>query len=402
MPTTCLQLLNLRSFEHIRLVAGKSGLYRKLSWPHICVMPSISQWLHGGELLFITGSSFETDENTLMMLVRESVQEKLAGIVLLVGGESRLTITDAIRQYADENEFPLFEMPWELKLVDVIQEISEMIIAQKELGDTKQRFFFELLFSPDRSRKYEQLTALYGIPARSHLAVAILHPVAGSHVNLADLLYKLSYHQALNADVPDAALIPAKHIGDVICLVMANSEKSARSVCATLERFIENFAPDYFGANALQLAISRIAPASASVQNLYSEAGMALRVIARSRFISGVNRMYYEDLGVCKLLFEIPDGPRDAFCLEQLGPLIQEDRDSHSNLVDTLRAYLMGGCNTLQAAQQLYIHKNTLSYRLNRIRSILNVDLADPAVRNNLYNALMIYDLFCADASADM
>ena len=402
MPTTCLQLLQLRSFERIRLVAGTSGLYRKLSWPHICVMPSISQWLHGGELLFITGSSFETDENTLMMLVHESVQEKLAGIVLLVGGESRLTITDAIRRYADENEFPLFEMPWDLKLVDVIQEISEMIIAQKELGDTKQRFFFELLFSADRSRKYEHLTALYGIPARSHLAVAILHPVPGRGVNLPDLLYKLSYHQALNSDIPDTALIPAKHIGNIVCLIMANSEKSARRVCATLEHFAGSFAMDYYAPDSLKLAISRIAPSSISVQSLYGEASMALRVITQAHAGAGANQMYYEQLGICKLFFEIPDDVREAFCQEHLGPLLQEDRSNHSNLVDTLRCYLAGGCNALQAAQQLFIHKNTLAYRLNRIKNILNVDLADPAVRNNLYNALLIYDIFCADAPSDM
>ena len=402
MATTCFQLLQLKSFQHIRLVAGKNGLYRKLSWPHICVMPSISQWLHGGELLFITGSSFEADENTLMMLVRESVQLKLAGIVLLVGGESKLTITDTLRNYADENEFPLFEMPWDLKLVDVIQEISEMIIAQKELGDTKQRFFFELLFSAERTKKYEHLTALYGIPAREFLAIAILHPGSAQESNLPDLLYKLSYHQALNYDLPGTTLITAKHVGNIICLIMADSEKSARKLCATLEHFSSNYVPKYYDSGALKLAFSSIAPSSTSVQVLYNEATMALRIITHSHTTTNSDSLYYDQLGIYKLFFNVPDAELDAFCQEQLGPLLQEDDTSNSNLVDTLRCYLFSGGNALQSAQQLFIHKNTLTYRLNRIKSLLNVDLSEPSVRNSLYNALLISDVFCAEHQSSM
>ena len=400
MATTCLQLLNLRSFQEIRLVAGEAGLYRKLSWPHICVMPSIAQWLHGGELLFITGASFEIDEDTLMMLLREAVQEKLAGIVLLVGGESRLRTTEPIRRYADENEFPLFEMPWELKLVDVIQEISEMIISQKGLGDTHQRFFFELLFSPDRPRKFEELSALYGIPSRSHLAVAILHPCAQLDSNLPDILHKLSYHHALNQNADDAILIPAKHIGNVICLILANSEKSVRKACTSLEHFINAFAPKYYPEGSLKLALSQIATSNTSLQLLYNQADMALRIITRIH--SNENQMYYDQLGVYKLFFEIPEETRAEFCREHLGPLIQEDQKTNSNLVDTLRCYLANGSSTVRAAQQLFIHKNTMIYRINRIKSILNVDLNDPFVRNNLYNALLIYDAFVSDIQMRM
>lgn len=392
MATTCLQLLQLRSFQKISLVAGKSGLYRKLSWPHICVMPSIAQWLHGGELLFITGTSFEPDEETVMELLHEAVQENLAGIVLLVGGETKLTITDALRAYADKNEFPLFEMPWELKLVDVIQEISEMIISQKNLGDTRQRFFFELLFSPDHPRKFEDLSSLYGVPMHSHLAVAILHPCTEQTIDLSDIIHKLSYHQSLNQKIPDATLIPAKHIGNIICLVMANSEKALRKTFATLEHFVNIFAPKYYHEGYLKLAFSHIAPPNTPLQQLYSEADMVLRIITRTP--SSTNHLYYDQLGVYKLFFEVPEEIRKTFYSEHLGLLIHEDQTNNSNLVETLRCYLTNNCSAVAASQQLFIHKNTLFYRINRIKTILNVDLNDPFIRNNLFNALLIYDVF--------
>lgn len=396
MATTCLQLLQLHSFQHIRLVAGENGLYRKLSWPHIYVTPPLCQWLHGGELLFVTGTSIDMDENALMTLIRESVSEKLSGIVLLVGGESNLVATEALRCYADEHEFPLFEMPWELKLVDVIQEISEMIISQNGMQDTRQRFFFELLFSPDRPRKFEELSSLYGIPAYSHLAVAIVHPCAGYDSDLGDIIRKLSYHQALQQSIPDTTIIPAKHIGNVICLLMANSEKALRRVLNSLEHFIDSFAPRYYPDGSLKLSFSRIASPLTSIQLLYNEADMALRIINQNS-VRG-NHLHYEDLGVYKLFFEISEESRKAYWQDQLGALIHEDKNSNSNLLDTLRSYLFNGCSAIAASQQLFIHKNTLLYRLNRIKALLNADLNDPFTRNALFTALLIYDAFNSES----
>lgn len=395
MATTCLQLLQLNSFQHIRLVAGESGLYRKLSWPHIYVTPPLCQWLHGGELLFVTGTSLEMDEDALMTLLRESILEKLSGIVLLVGGESKLVTTETLRKYADEHEFPLFEMPWELKLVDVIQEISEMIISQNGMEDTRQRFFFEMLFSPDRPRKFENLSSLYGIASYTHLAVAILHPCAAAEPDLGDLIHKLAYHQALHQSAPDTSMIPAKHIGNVVCLLMANSEKALRSVFSSLEYFIDSFAPKYYPKDSLKLSFSHIASAHTSIQHLYNEADMTLRILNRNS--AHGNHLHYENLGIYKLFFEIPEESRKTYWQECLGALIQEDHNSNSNLLETLRAYLASGCSAIAASQQLFIHKNTLLYRLNRIKAILNADLNDPFIRNSLFTALLLYDAFNSD-----
>ena len=50
MSTCCADLLELKSFQEISLIAGKNGLYRQITWPFICITQTISQWIHGGEL----------------------------------------------------------------------------------------------------------------------------------------------------------------------------------------------------------------------------------------------------------------------------------------------------------------------------------------------------------------
>ena len=119
MPTTCVDLMPLKCFQQIRLVAGRKGLYRKLSWPYVCFTPTISQWLHGGELIFVVDSGMQADEQGICRFLGECIEHNMAGMVILVGGDSGLSVSAELKALADEKNFPLFEMPWSLKMIDV-------------------------------------------------------------------------------------------------------------------------------------------------------------------------------------------------------------------------------------------------------------------------------------------
>jgi sugar diacid utilization regulator len=94
----------------------------------------------------------------------------------------------------------------------------------------------------------------------------------------------------------------------------------------------------------------------------------------------------FSGLGVYRLLAEI-EHPSDVetFVREWLGRLIDYDahRDS-SELVPTLSRYLECGGNYDATAKALSLHRNTLKYRLQRIREITGRDLNDADDRFNL------------------
>ncbi|HPT69952.1 MAG TPA: helix-turn-helix domain-containing protein, partial [Syntrophomonas sp.] len=50
------------------------------------------------------------------------------------------------------------------------------------------------------------------------------------------------------------------------------------------------------------------------------------------------------------------------------------------------------GGNNKATADQLYIHVNTLYYRINKIEQILNIDLAKMNARVELYTAIKVWD----------
>lgn len=77
--------------------------------------------------------------------------------------------------------------------------------------------------------------------------------------------------------------------------------------------------------------------------------------------------------------------------------LARYDREHGTELMDTLFIYLQNGCNTHRASKMLSLHKNTLLYRLGRIREILGFDLSsgeDQFMMQYSFRILFYLDLF--------
>ncbi len=91
---------------------------------------------------------------------------------------------------------------------------------------------------------------------------------------------------------------------------------------------------------------------------------------------------YYEDRGVAA-----------AYCEHVLGTLMGYDHTHNADLVHTLRMYFRCNCNALEAAERLFLHRNSLLYRLQRVEELLHVDLKDSQVRLALNLAIEMAEL---------
>lgn len=99
--------------------------------------------------------------------------------------------------------------------------------------------------------------------------------------------------------------------------------------------------------------------------------------------------LYFGDLSVYRLLFQLEHSPElDSFCHEILGTLIEYDRAQKSNLVGTLSAYFGQRGNLAKTARTLHLHRNSLNYRIRRIREITHWDLENPETRLSIQLAL--------------
>ena len=68
------------------------------------------------------------------------------------------------------------------------------------------------------------------------------------------------------------------------------------------------------------------------------------------------------------------------------------DRVNQSNLLSTLKTYLENDRNAQRCANLLYLHRNSLQYRVRRIQEIADIDLDNPEVRAYLRLSFMLSD----------
>ncbi len=122
-------------------------------------------------------------------------------------------------------------------------------------------------------------------------------------------------------------------------------------------------------------------------RNSLRQAGQALEMARR---LGEQKPLYYSDLSVYRLLFQLEHSPElIAFQEETIGPLLAFE--GGNELIHTLEAYFEHNGNLSQTAEALYIHRNTLIYRMERIAAITNLELDKPDNRLALQLALRIY-----------
>ena len=65
----------------------------------------------------------------------------------------------------------------------------------------------------------------------------------------------------------------------------------------------------------------------------------------------------------------------DVVIERKIGKLIQYDKENESDLVKTLFYYLSSNGSLKETAKQLYIHRNSVKYRIDRIKEIADITL---------------------------
>ncbi|WP_310551039.1 PucR family transcriptional regulator [Paenibacillus glufosinatiresistens] len=125
------------------------------------------------------------------------------------------------------------------------------------------------------------------------------------------------------------------------------------------------------------------------------EAPAGYREAAQALSLHGCRRqstLFYEELGVFQLLLGLNDGRTlQSFVRTYLGPLIDHDRQKGSELLLTLRVYLDHDGSKQIAARKLFIVRQSLYYRLDKITELLGPDFMSPENRISIQVALRAY-----------
>ncbi|MFE4708977.1 PucR family transcriptional regulator [Peribacillus simplex] len=119
----------------------------------------------------------------------------------------------------------------------------------------------------------------------------------------------------------------------------------------------------------------------------------ALEVINAAKFIGEPEQLpfQYSKLGIFRYLEMISNHhTKTNYINTDLEILQKKDQESQTKLLQTLEIHLLNNCRIKPTAEQLYIHTNTLKYRLNQITDLTSIDFDDFHSRMQLYIDLQL------------
>ncbi|EPZ58966.1 pucR C-terminal helix-turn-helix domain protein [[Clostridium] sordellii ATCC 9714] len=139
------------------------------------------------------------------------------------------------------------------------------------------------------------------------------------------------------------------------------------------------------------LSFSRIRELNSDIKISYKEAFKALSMIDIYNRDSKIIK--YKELGIIRWLVELSDIKEiQRYCYENLGPILEYDKKHGMDLMGTLKCYFQNNRHLLKTSQELFIHRNTLLYRLSTIKELLKIDLDDAMIDLELFNSILIYE----------
>lgn len=103
----------------------------------------------------------------------------------------------------------------------------------------------------------------------------------------------------------------------------------------------------------------------------YQEAKISLEI--GNIFYVENSTFSYNKLGIGRLIYQLPVNLCEMFLKEVFGEAIPDSFDEE--IMGTINKFFENNLNVSETARQLYVHRNTLVYRLERIEKMLGLDI---------------------------
>jgi hypothetical protein len=106
---------------------------------------------------------------------------------------------------------------------------------------------------------------------------------------------------------------------------------------------------------------------------------------------------HYSQIIAYDLLNRLPsDAERRALCHPAIHILLKHDEEKGGKLIPTLRTVIECAGDTATVAKKLFLHRNSVYYRMNQIVKLTGVNIQDEDVREHLHISMRVIDIIGA------
>ena len=363
----------------MKLVAGEKGWSNSISWLLMLEDLTIIQNFSGKELAVTTGLGFQTEEK-MLDLVRELSWHNAAGLIVNTGYYIR-EIPEKVKKLCDHNDLPLLTVPWEVYLADMIKDMSVRIFLQSSTDEQISGALIRAIESPGSRDLYEkELLPHFDLDGTFQTAL-----VTTGNLDSMDTVERkrISYRMQLY-------LTNLTHNGhflyyDGYFVIVMNDMKPDE--CADVMEAFADRAARKMPERRVWVGVSDQVADISNLRLSFRRAKAAV-VMAHNE-----DRpiQFFDKMGLYRLLYMVDDPLLlKSLSDDLLRPLLEYDAQHGGGYLETLESYLKNSGSIKVMADELFIHRNTILYRMANIKKLLGSNLEDSRERMMFEIACMI------------
>lgn len=408
MSIRCQDILNFPSLKSLEIVGGYEGLGRIIRWVYLGDwlddMNEIFDWIYGNELVIITDHMLKGNFKSLLSVLPKLNDMNISGII--INSRPRFsTIPPELTHLANELKLPIFKLPWEAMLVNITRDICYAITTEEIKEHEKANMLEKLLFEDIvLTETFSELMLLSDFDFSGKCIVGVMevnnidvfikeHRYCDTKVVSDIMAYLLKSLNSAFSNYNTRVLTLQKN-NSVIFLIHVTPHLRVTLNDVIKRVFLEITAR--FSCLTLNTGIGTGYENPLNYRKSFKQARQVLQIMQSEH--NDQLLAYYDDVGIFSLLLNISD--RDlmqSYYNSTLQAIIEYDKSTNAKLLMTLDSYLDHDMNIQSTADALFIHKNTLKYRLNKIQELLNCNLRSSQQLTRVYIALKVGKLLITD-----
>ncbi|PIE54447.1 MAG: hypothetical protein CSA35_05750 [Dethiosulfovibrio peptidovorans] len=367
-------ILRLPVFNHSEVIAGNEGLDRLVRYVDVAEVPDVSSWIASDSIFFMTTAyAFRENVKALKKFLQTLVEYKAAGLGIKFGRFLHV-FPEELCNYAEQHAFPLIQLPLELHYSDAIRSLTRAILEDEcsnSLLARRENALVQLCYGNSEEQALLRFEAS-GVSRFSKINFVVLEAKASVRESLAVVLEGL-------AEKEGVLLCVTRNTPQVLFLM--NSR--AASVIETFREKTSLIAHAY-------IVFIEQSPLH-EMAFFFDEAIQTLRILQLFHYPGGVYTP--SDVRLFMPVLSRKEGEQDVLKESYLllQPLIEYDAEHGTSFLETLWIFMLCDKNHAKTAETLYLHRNSLRYRLSKIESLLPEGSLSGVLFHRLFLALSVY-----------
>lgn len=388
MSVTVEELIKNTNRKELKLVAGDSGLKRVVRWVHMVENVEISSFLEGQEIAFTTGVGLESEED-LFELVKYNYNQNASAMVINIGPFIE-RISESILSYCKEHDFPLFEVPWNVHMANIMRNFSMEILESEKEQMMLASAVKNAMFFPGQEDTYIPTLESYHFLGDWSYCVALVEITdkLGEYVhkNIQERIGKIIDSAVVHGYENTAVFIMEQQI--VLFFANYNDEEVKKILTTVFKEVMVKFPENcnsYWGVGECTKNIKCISKSYKKARN----AMMLQRKTEQSNKIR-----FYSDLGLYKILLSVDsDNALKDYYNQILYPLEEYDAINGTDFLEVLKVYFQCECSVQETAEELFMHRNSIRYKINKIQELTGMNLSVQMDKTRVQIAFMVREL---------